>query len=155
VDLTSTLSPATGLPFAIKAYRYQGFGYRARADWNDRNVELTTSEGRDKSDANATRARWCDVRGPTPAGSSGVLFLSDPANREHPELLRIWPVGANEGEENVFVNFNPAQEKDWVLPPGSAHALRYRMVVYDGELGASRAERYWRDFADPPRVVRE
>jgi len=155
VDLTSTLSAATDRPLTIEAYRYQGFGFRATAEWNDANTHLLTSEGRDKSDGNATRARWCDVRGPTAAGTSGVLFMTSPANRDYPELLRIWPVGANGGVENVFFNFNPAQERDWVLEPGRVHSLRYRMLVYDGEISPEAAEGYWRDFAEPPRVVRE
>jgi hypothetical protein len=81
--------------------------------------------------------------------------MSHPANHDHPEHLRIWPTGTNEGKENVFVNFNPAQDRDWRLAPGRTYTLRYRMLVYDGALDARRAEQAWRDFAHPPRVVRE
>jgi type 1 glutamine amidotransferase len=38
------------------------------------------------------------------------------------------------------------------LKPGNTYALQYRMLVYDGTLDAAQAERYWRDFANPPRV---
>ena len=154
IDFVSTLNPATDAPLTIKAYRYQGFSLRATGAWNDETATLLTSEGFDKSNANATRARWIDVNGASEAepGSSGILFMTHPANFNFPEQLRIWPVGMNDGKENVFVNFNPAQEQDWKLEPGNSYALRYRMLVYDGSIDAPEAERYWNDFAHPPRV---
>lgn len=155
VDFVSTLRCATPSPLTILAYRYQGFGFRATAAWDDETATLLTSEGHDKSDANATRARWCDVRGPVDHGEAGILFMSHPENRDHPELLRIWPVGANEGKENVFVNFNPAQDRDWTLEPGRTYTLRYRMLVHDGTVSPARAEQHWKDFAHPPRVTRD
>lgn len=154
VDFASTLSPATVDPLRILAYRYQGFSIRATERWNDANSRLLTSEGRDKSDGNGTRARWIDVNGEAgvPEGRSGILFLSNPGNYNHPEQLRIWPTGQNRGVENVFVNFNPAQEQDWLLEPGRSYGLRYRMIVYDGEMTAERAERLWNAYASPPRI---
>jgi len=155
VDFVSILSCATDSPLTIEAYRYQGFGFRAAAAWDDETATLLTSEGRNKSDGNATRARWCDVRGPSKEGTAGIVFMSHPANFNHPEPLRIWPTGANEGKENVFFNFNPAQDRDWTLRPGRTYTLRYRMLVYDGATEAATAEQRWRDFAHPPRVTRD
>jgi hypothetical protein len=155
VDFVSTLSCATDGPLTIEKYRYQGFGFRATASWDDETATLLTSEGKDKSDGNATRARWCDVRGPSKDGQAGIVFMSHPANYNHPEQIRIWPIGMNEGKENVFFNFNPAQDRDWVLGPGRTYTLRYRMLVYDGVVDPARAEQHWRDFAHPPRVTRQ
>ncbi len=152
VDFTSTQRNVTEQLFTVKEYRYQGFGFRANAAWDDRTAHLLTSEGKNKADGNGTRARWIDVRGPTDQGEAGVLFMTHPTNFNFPELLRIWPKGANEGAENVFVNFNPTQDRDWVLPPGRNHALRYRMLVYDGQIDSVAAQRYWQDYAYPPRV---
>ncbi len=157
VDFTTTQRNVTEQPFIVKEYRYQGFGFRANKRWNDRTAHLLTSAGRNKADGNGTRARWIDVRGPTNEGPSGpgeagVLFMTHPTNFNFPELLRIWPEGANEGTENVFVNFNPTQDRDWVLQPGRNYALRYRMLVYDGQIDSTTAQRYWQDYAYPPRV---
>lgn len=155
VDFVSTISPATGSALTIKGYRYQGFSIRATEQWSDSTSTLLTSEGLDKSTGNATRARWIDIAGETdvPEGRSGLLMISNPGNFNYPEHLRIWPTGMNDGMENVFVNFNPAQDRDWVLSPGGSYTLRYRMVVYDGALEPGQAEAYWADFADPPRVT--
>ncbi|MBK8504296.1 MAG: PmoA family protein [Saprospiraceae bacterium] len=153
VDVVSTLSCASESPITMKEYRYQGFGYRAKAEWNDANAELLTSEGFNKENANATRAKWCDVRGPSMAGKSGILFMTNPANFNFPELLRIWPTGANKGVENVFINFNPTQDRDWILEPGKSYTLKYRMLVYDGDLSKEKADIIWNDYAHPAKVV--
>ena len=155
VDFTSTMNCATTSPLTIKEYRYEGFGFRATEKWDDQTATLLTSEGKNKADGNATRARWCDVRGPSVAGTSGILFMTHPGNYNFPEQLRIWPVGANKGKENVFFNFNPTQDRDWVLEPGKNYKLKYRMMVYDGEVDVETAEIYWNDLAFPPRVTVE
>ena len=85
-------------------------------------------------------------------GASGVLFMTNPGNYNYPEQLRIWPTGQNGGRSNVYINFNPAQDRDWELLPGRSYGLRYRMLVYDGTITAAEAEGHWRDFADPPQV---
>jgi hypothetical protein len=152
VDYYTTLNCATGQEFLIEKYRYQGFGFRATGAWNDENCRMLTSEGKDKSDANATRAKWCIVEGPTDSGVSGILFMTHPTNYDFPELLRIWPVGSNNGKENVFFNFNPTQDRDWLLSPGKTYALHYRMYVYDGSLSGDAPQKLWDDFVNPPVI---
>ncbi len=154
IDFTSTLNPATEDGITIKEYRYQGFSLRATEKWNDDNTDLLTSEGFDKSDANATRARWIDVNGISDVeqGTSGILFMTNPANFNYPEQLRIWPVGANQGIENVFINFNPAQDRDWDLDYGNSYSLKYRIFVYDGRISEEEANLYWSNFAHPPSI---
>lgn len=155
IDFASTMSPATSEPITIKAYRYQGFSIRATGKWGDANTTLLSSEGFNKSNGNSTRARWIDVNGAAdvPAGSSGILFITNPQNFNYPEHLRIWPTGQNGGNANVYVNFNPAQDRDWPLLPGNTYGLKYRMFVYDGKISKQEAERLWYDFAFPPRVT--
>lgn len=154
IDFTSILNPATEDGITISEYRYQGFSLRATEKWNDDNADILTSEGFDKSDANATRARWIDVKGisDVPEGTSGILFMTNPANFNYPEQLRIWPVGANNGVENVYINFNPAQDRDWNLQPGSSYSLKYRMFVYDGDISEDEANLYWSNFSKPPII---
>lgn len=152
IDFRSTLNCATDSIVTINAYRYQGFSLRATEKWNDESARLLTSEGKDKSDGNGTRARWCDIRGVSDFGQSGILFMTHPRNYNFPEQLRIWPTGMNDGKENVYFNFNPAQEQDWVIRPGKAHTLNYRMLVYDGEISPEMLEAYWQDYAHPPQV---
>ena len=155
IDFTSQLNCATDSLFKIIKYRYQGFGFRATKKWNDNTATLLTSEGKNKADGNSTRAKWCDVNGVSDFGTSGILFITHPSNYNYPEPIRIWPVGSNNGKENVFFNFNPAMDRDWVLKPGVDYQLKYRMYVYDGKIDQQIAESLWADFAYPPTTVLE
>ncbi len=155
IDFTSTMNCATDSALTITEYRYQGFGFRATPKWNDETATLLTSEGKGKGDGNSTRARWCNVNGVSEFGTSGVLFITNPSNYNYPEPIRIWPVGANKGKENVFFNFNPTMDRDWVLTPGNDYQLKYRMFVYDGKIDEAKAERLWQDFAYPPSTTVE
>lgn len=152
MDHTSTYVCGTPNPLTLTRYRYQGFGFRARANWYDGNVFLLTSEGKTKKDGNGTRARWCIISGPTEAGNSGVLFMTSPTNYNYPEPIRIWPEGSNKGRENVFFNYNPTMDRDFVMEAGKQYALKYRMVLFEGKMNAEQAEQYWNDFANPPSV---
>jgi hypothetical protein len=78
-----------------------------------------------------------------PRGRSGILFLSHPENREHPEPMRVWPPQQQGGISNVYFQFCPIRHNPWVLEPGKTYTLKYRMVVFDGELTAEEAEEYW------------
>ncbi len=153
-DLTTTLNCATSSPILLEAYRYGGgIGFRANEEWTNKNSWVVTSEGKTRKDADGSRARWCDVGGDFSGnGTSGILFLSDRSNREHPEPMRVWPENANGGRGDLFFEFCPIRYKSWELKPGNEYVLRYRMLVYDGKIDAQTAEQLWNDFAHPPQV---
>jgi hypothetical protein len=141
---------ATASPLQLPHYRYGGLGFRATEEWDKPGSDYLTSEGKTRKDGHATRARWCLVYGPTEKGPAGILFMSNPVNRCHPEPVRIW----NDSNQ-VFFNFCPVQQEDWAFEPGQTYELRYRLAVYDGSLDAAQAEAIWRDYANPPKVTLE
>ncbi len=154
-DYTTTFN--TPLPSGIlfEAYRYGGgIGMRFTERWHQGNSTVLTSEGHDRSTADGTRARWCIVSGESADGKdkSGMLFLSHPNNREHPEPMRVWPMDASEGRGDMFFEFCPIRYEEWSIKPGREYQLKYRMVVFDGELLPEEAEAYWQGFVHPPRV---
>jgi hypothetical protein len=146
LDYTTRQRCASSSPLLLSAYRYGGLGFRGTAAWTEETSDYLTSEGKTRKDGHGTRSRWCFVYGVTDRGPAGILFMSHPGNREHPEPMRIWPQG------DIFFNYCPVQKTDWTLEPGNDYVLRYRLCVYNGTLGAEQAERLWRDFADPPRI---
>ena len=156
-DLTTTLSCASASPITLEAYRYGGgIGFRASEDWTNKNSWVLTSEGKTRKEADGTRARWCDVGGEFGGnGTSGILFMSNPSNREYPEPMRVWPENANGGRGDLFFEFCPIRNKSWELIPGNEYVLRYRMLVYDGKIDSQLSERLWDDFAHPPIVTLE
>ena len=155
VDLTSTLNTPLPSGITLDAYRYGGgVGYRATGRWHKDNCTVLTSEGKDRAGADGTSARWCIVEGESDAtqGRSGILFLSHPANRMHPEPMRVWPLNGNSGRGDLFFEFCPIRHQDWVLKPGTDYTLRYRMVVFDGKMTREEAEKYWQSFAVAPLI---
>ncbi len=153
-DFTSRLNCASSSPIVLDAYRYGGgIGFRAVDSWTRENVSVFTSAGKTRKDADGTKAMWCYVSGENEHGDrSGILFLSHPENREHPEPMRVWPDNANGGRGDMFFEFCPIRHKSWKLIPGQDYVLKYRMLVYDGEIDPDTAKRIWRDFAYPPRA---
>ncbi|MGK7397698.1 MAG: PmoA family protein [Candidatus Cyclobacteriaceae bacterium M3_2C_046] len=153
VDFYATLNCASDSTIVLEKYRYAGFGYRANQDWTNQNSEILTSEGKTRTDADATKARWCKVAGETGQGRSGIVFMSHPSNHTHPEAMRVWPVDANQGRGDVFFQFCPIRDNDWPLKAGQVYMLKYRMYVFDGDISPEQAENRWQDFAHPPRVT--
>jgi hypothetical protein len=150
LDFHSELKPLEDI--VLEEYRYGGFGFRATEYWTNQNTYILTSEGNERAEADGKAARWCIVYGDTPKGKAGILFMGHPENYNFPEPLRVWPVNANGGRGDVFVNFSPTRNIDWSLESGKSYKLKYRMLVFNGELEANTAEQYWNDFAYPAKV---
>lgn len=150
VDYTTTISTPLSSSVMLEAYRYGGgIGFRATEIWDPSNSTILTSEGLDRKAADGSFAKWVIVEGVSDAvsGRSGILFLSHPANRSHPEPLRVWPEDDYERKENVFIEFCPIRHESWEILPEKKYTLKYRMVVFDGKLSANEAENYWKEFS--------
>lgn len=153
VDLTTLLTVAGDSPIVFVAYRYAGgIGFRATAEWNKDNSTVLTSEGKTRITADGSHAKWADINGAfKDNGQSGITFFSHPANRAHPEPIRVWPETQN-GRGDVYFEFCPTRFTDWTLNPGNIYRLKYRMLIYDGKIDKAIADRIWNDFAYPPKV---
>lgn len=153
VDISSQMSCASESPFQILKYRYAGMGWRTTEFWNNTNCEVLTSEGKTRKDTDGTRAKWCIVQGELPGNDKGgVAFLSYPTNYNFPEPMRIWTLNTN-GRGDMFFNFAPTKDRDWLLEPGKTYTLKYRMVVFNGKFDQAKAESAWQNFAHPPAIA--
>lgn len=155
IDYSTILN--TSLPNGIMfdAYRYGGgIGFRATEKWTKDNCTVLTSEGKTRIGADGSNARWCIVEGESEVkeGRSGILFLSHPSNRAHPEPMRVWPLDANGGRGDMFFEFTPIRHIPWELQKGNNYVLKYRMIVFDGEIDKETAEMYWNSFSGTPEV---
>jgi len=152
VDITSKLNCATESPFLIVAYRYGGLGWRTTGYWNNQNCEVLTSEGTNRKNTDGAKARWAIVQGELPGNDyGGAAFLSYPANYDHPEPMRIWVENTN-GRGDMFFNFAPTKDKNWLLEPGKTYTLKYRLVVFNGRFDKDKAESAWQYFAAAPKI---
>lgn len=152
VDITSKMNGATNSPVLLLAYRYGGLGWRTTEQWDNKNSEVLSSEGKTRKDADGTTARWCIVQGAVDNDYAGVVMMSYPTNYNHPEPLRIWPENQYD-RGDMFANFSPTKNKDWLLEPGKTYTLKYRLVVFNGHFTKEKAETAWQNFANTPSVV--
>jgi len=145
VDITITHQVMGRQTVTISPHRYSGFTYRGTALWNKDTSTILTSDGIGRDGANFTPARWVRVEGVTDAGGqAGIVLMSHPSNHNHPEKLRTWDKQVN---GSVFINFNPVMDEPWVLNPDKYYTRRYRLFVYDGQVGREEAEALWQTFA--------
>jgi len=153
IDITSLLCPVESI--TLEEYRYGGFGYRATEYWTKENTEIFTSEGKVRDEADGERAKWCVINGETQNGHAGILFMGHPSNYNHPEPLRVWPSNSNNDRGDIFVNFSPTRNTDWILETGKTYLLRYRLMVSNGKFSAPQAENLWSDYSNPVTITRE
>lgn len=149
VDYTTTIYTTLPNGILLDDYRYGGgIGFRATEFWDPTNSTVLTSLGNDRKGADGTNAKWVLVKGETAdaSGYSGILFLSHNNNKSHPEPLRVWPEDSNGGKENVFIEFCPIRHESWEILANKKYTLKYRMILFDGDLTALEAEAYWKSF---------
>ncbi|ANH82334.1 hypothetical protein A8C56_16415 [Niabella ginsenosidivorans] len=151
MDITVQLSCAGNSPVKLLEYRYGGLGIRATAAWNKDNSIIFTSEGKDRKEADGSTAKWCVAEGRLNRQYGGLEMMSYPANYNYPEPLRVWPENMNQ-RGDVFLNFSPTKNKDWLLEPGRQYLLRYRFLVFNNRLTKEKAEEAWQAFAHPPKI---
>lgn len=152
LDITSQLSCAGSGPVLLLEYRYGGLGIRATEQWDSKNSTTLTSEGKDRKSADGSTARWCLAQGSLGDDFGGLEMMSHPVNYNHPEPLRVWPENSN-GRGDVFLNFSPTKNKNWLLEPGKTYLLKYRFLIFDNKLTGAQAEEAWQSFAHPPKLL--
>jgi len=152
VDFNFTMNTADLSPVKLLEYRYAGFGWRTTEKWDNKNSMVLTSEGKTRKDADGSNARWCIVQGDIDNEYAGVVMMSYPTNYNYPEPLRIWPENQN-NRGDMFANFCPTKNMDWLLKPRENYHLKYRLLVFNGHLDKDKAESAWQYFAYPPKVT--
>jgi len=146
-DLVSTQECATPIPLTLPEYHYGGIGFRGNRQWLGKdNCVFLTSDGKDRSNGHATRARWCHIGGKVDGQLAGIAILDHPGNYRAPQPMRIHP-------DQPFFCYAPSQLGKWQIDPGKPYVSRYRFVVYDGLSAKEELDRLWNDYADPPGVT--
>ena len=153
-DISIVLNTNPEDSVVLQEYRYGSLGWRATELWNRYNSEVITSEGLDRKSADGSLARWCIVQGELGEDYGAVVMMSFPANFNHPEPLRIWPEDIYD-RGDMYANFAPTKNKDWVLDSGKAYQLNYRFLVSSKKIGPEEAEEAWKHFAQSPKITIE
>ena len=151
-DITISLNCASESPVLLLEYRYGGLGIRATQAWDSSNSYVTTSEGKNRKEADGSRARWCMVQGSVNNDHAGLVMMSYPTNYNYPEPLRVWPENMN-NRGDVFLNFSPTKNMNWLISPGKEYVLKYRLLVFNDNFLKEKAEAAWQNFARPPAIT--
>lgn len=152
MDFIIQLNCADESPVKLLEYRYGGLGWRTTEKWDNKNSIVLTSEGKTRRDADGSKARWCIVQGEIDGDYSGVVMMSFPTNYNYPEPLRIWPENQFD-RGDMFANFCPTKDMDWLLTPGHKYVLKYRFLVFNGHFNKEKADNAWFYYAYPPMVT--
>lgn len=151
-DITIRLNCASESPVLLLEYRYGGLGLRATKEWDKNNSRIITSEGKNRKEADGSRARWCMVQGAVNGDYAGLVMMSYPTNYNYPEPLRVWPEDMN-NRGDVFLNFSPTKNMNWQLNPGKDYLLRYRLLIFNDVFSKEKAEAAWQNFAALPAII--
>ena len=146
MDIDFELKCASESPVTILQYRYAGLGWRATQQWNNKNSEVLSSEGKNRKEADGTKARWCMVQGAVDGTNAGAVMLSNPQNFNHPEPLRIWPENMYD-RGDMFAMFAPTKDTDLPLIPGKTYTFKYRWLVFNGQISKEKIEAVWKNYA--------
>lgn len=146
-DIRLIHTTATDSALFLPEYRYGGLGFRGHGDWEGpEHTFFLTSEGKDRSNGHATRARWCHIGGYVGGRLAGAGILGHPNNFRAPQPMRIHPT-------EPFFNWAPSQAGDWAITPDRPFDATYRFVVTDGPPDRALLDRLWADFARPVTVT--
>ena len=152
VDFNIQLNCADESPVKLLEYRYAGLGWRTTEKWDNKNSMVLTSDGKTRKDADGSKARWCIVQGKIDGDYAGVVMMSSPTNYNYPEPLRVWPENQYD-RGDMFANFCPTKDMDWLLKPGHKYVLKYRFLVFNGHFDKEKAENTWFYYAYPPKIT--
>lgn len=144
LDFEIELVPAIDTVTLLE-WRYGGFCWRTPADWTDKTTMVLTSESNDRLTADGSKVKWVAVQKMTLDQQCGMVMMSHPENKNHPEPLRLWPPNtSNKGQ--MMVNFSPTKYEDWRLLPGEKYVLKYRLIVYDGLLNSQEINSLYNNY---------
>jgi hypothetical protein len=57
------------------------------------------------------------------------------------------------GRGDVFINFSPTKNTDWLISPGKEYVLKYRLLLFNDSFSKQQAEKAWQNFAYVPTVT--
>lgn len=118
----------------LNKHLYGGLGIRGSKHWNAADsshflapAKFLTSAGLVRDAANHTRPEWTAIYGRLPAGKAGMVVLPHPDNFRAPQPVRVHP-------DLPYFSVSPVVNEGFFLVPGEVYVMRYRVVVFDGQV---------------------
>lgn len=118
----------------LNKHLYGGLGIRGSKHWSAADslhfiapAKFLTSQGLTRDSANHTRPDWTAIYGDLPTGKAGMVVIPHPENFRAPQSVRVHP-------SLPYFSVSPVTSEGFFLVPGEVYVMRYRVVVFDGEV---------------------
>lgn len=102
---------------------------------------VINAAGQENDETEQQAAKWVDLHMPleNSATGAGITLLDHPGNPGHPVKWRV------DGQRGI--NPAPCSSEAIALPAGAALRYRYRLLLHQGPLAATRIDALWTTFA--------
>ncbi len=114
--------------------------------------EITNADGETNKDAWGKKSAWVDYSGPVNGERVGITIHDHPSSFGYPCRWHVRTYGLFAANPFGVHHFTGGPETNGVvLKEGSQIRLNYRVVLYEGEFDATRAQQDSESFANDPR----
>ena len=138
-DLKSTQNVVNRESLKIQKYHYGAMCIRGAGAWL-KDMNVTTSEGKDRKAANHSRPNWVAMSGEVDGDMCGIAAMSHPANFRAPQPVRVHP-------EKPYFCFAPMVLGDFEISKGKPYVSRFRFVAFDGSAQSHALNEVYKDFS--------
>ena len=147
-DIESVQECASSKPLNMPQYHYGGMAFRGNYQWlkekDDHSIhpgdlQVLTSEGKDRWEGNATRPNWVAFSGKIDGQEASVAVFCSPGNFRAPQPVRIHP-------NKPYFCFAPMVEGSFAISPGEKYTSGYRYLVTSKAANPEKIGEYWKDY---------
>ena len=102
-------------------------------------------------------ASWCDYYGAVKGGKAGVCIMDNPVNDSFPTYWHVRDYGLMAANPYGFQYFtgNPAKNLSFAIQAGASKQWKFRVLLHDTPLSATRMPERYQDYAHAPVCVEE
>lgn len=147
-DIESVQECASSKPLILPQYHYGGMAFRGNVQWlkekddhslHPGDLQILTSEGKDRWEGNHTRPNWVAFSGRIDGQEVSATVFCSPKNFRSPQPVRIHP-------NKPYFCFAPMVEGAFAISPGEKYTSRYRYLVTSGAANPERIGEHWKDY---------
>ena len=67
--------------------------------------------------------------------------------------MRVWPIDSNNGRGDLFFEFCPIRHNKWKVKPQKKYNLKYRMLIFEGNINPEEADQHWKAFTKNLKTI--
>lgn len=148
-DIESVQECATSKPLNLPRYHYGGMAFRGNYQWlkemDDQSIhpgdlQILTSEGKNRWEGNGTRPNWVAFSGKIDEQDVSTAVFCSPKNFRAPQSVRIHP-------NKPYFCFAPMVEGSFAISPGNKYLSRFRYLVTSKAADMNLIMKHWDEYA--------